>query len=76
MNDSKDDVELTAYTILDENEKVLLTKSYDHTVLGAKSSYTEGAYVRGIFKELILRWTYIHDGKEYTYTTKYKVTSL
>lgn len=76
VNDSKDDVELTAYTILDENEKVLLTKSYDHTVLGAKSSYTEGAYARGIFKELILRWTYIHNGKEYTYTTKYKVTSL
>ena len=76
VNDSKDDVELTAYTILDENEKVLLTKFYDHTILGAKSSYTEGAYARGIFSELILRWTYIHDGKEYTYTTKYKVTSL
>lgn len=73
VNDSKDDVELTAYTILDENEKVLLTKSYDHTVLGAKSSYSEGAYVRGTFSELILRWTYVHKGKEYTYTTKYKV---
>ena len=35
VNDSKDDVELTSYTILDENEKILLTKSYDHTVLGA-----------------------------------------
>lgn len=73
VNDSKDDVELTSYTILDENEKILLKKSYDHTVLGAKSSYSEGAYVNGTFSELILRWTYVHKGKEYTYTTRYKV---
>lgn len=73
VNDSKDDVELTSYTILDENEKILLTKSYDHTVLGAKSSYSEGAHVNGTFSELILRWTYVHKGKEYTYTTRYKV---
>lgn len=73
VNDSKDDVELTSYTILDENEKILLTKSYDHTVLGAKSSYSEGAHVNGTFSELILRWTYVHKGREYTYTTRYKV---
>ena len=75
INNSKEDILLTNYTVIDDNENVLLTNSYDNNILKAGSSYREDVSIRGVFNELTLRWTYIHNGKEYTYTTKYKVTT-
>lgn len=75
INNSKEDILLTNYTVIDDNENVLLTNPYDNNILKAGSSYREDVSIRGVFNELTLRWTYIHNGKKYTYTTKYKVTT-
>ena len=75
INNSKEDILLTNYTVIDDNENVLLTNPYDNNILKAGSSYREDVSIRGVFNELTLRWTYIHNCKKYTYTTKYKVTT-
>lgn len=76
INNSNEDIQLTHYEVLDDNGKVLLNEPYNNKILKGGSSYQENVKVKGTFNELTLKWTYIYDGKEYTYTTKCKVTSL
>lgn len=76
INNSNEDIQLTHYEVLDDNGKVLLNESYNNKILKGGSSYQENVKVKGTFNELTLKWTYIYDGREYTYTTKCKVTSL
>lgn len=75
INNSDKDVQLTNYTILDDNGKVLFTNPYDNRILKGGSSYEENVRFKGIFNELTLRWTYTHNGKEYTYTAKCKMSN-
>lgn len=76
INNSNEDIQLTHYEVLDDNGKVLLNEPYNNKILKGGSSYQENVKVKGTFNELTLKWTYIYDGREYTYTTKCKVTSL
>lgn len=76
INNSNKDVQLTDYTVIDDNNKVVVNKSYRNNILEGNSNYLESVRVNGTFKELTLKWTYLYDGNEYTYTAKYKVTSL
>lgn len=75
INNSKEEIRLTNYSVSDDKGVVLINEPYSNRTLKASESYREDVRVKGVFKELTLRWTYVHNGKEYNYTVKYKVSN-
>ena len=71
INNSQEEVQLKSFTITDENGVVHCDKEYYGT-LKPNSYYQQDVYIRGIFNELNMKWTYTYLGKEYECASIYK----
>lgn len=74
INNSKEEIQLKSFTVLDDKGAVLVTKPYTNRNVKGGASYKETVEMEGALQEVTITWTYTHHNKEYNYTVKVPIS--